>query len=369
MMPAQEGCVGLVPAKFDQFLGWRLGLGRGIAALLSRKVSAVPRLEFWKIGRHQVDLAADRFGLAGLEPTDSKVGMKANDHTLKQLLIRRPRHRHQLLAVGRDAADQPIGRHDFGERSRVDVLAADPLGAPDLSRRVERIAGPGFRGQKRPFASGVDETSRQIGLAGVLGLRARIAIDPHARLGPVGLGWDVRRIGRDNPEIHHIAAGSNFMIDQDAVGQLGPKLDPSAVTSGRDDVRLVGNNGLLPISPCGTRTTECLDIPDLESSAGEMLASDGQDLIVPRNQQGSIDVASNCRRRQNSRQPAEHDRGKLPVTGGGNHGSSRPLLNRRDSTNRRTGSTHEAIARPIKTPMRSVIVSATLPSRLMIGRF
>ena len=86
----------------------RAGVAACGSSLMAGKVSAIARLQFREIGRHQVDLAADRLGLAGLQAADSKVGMEADDDALKQLLIRLPGGRHQLLAVSRDAADQTI---------------------------------------------------------------------------------------------------------------------------------------------------------------------------------------------------------------------------------------------------------------------
>ena len=84
--------------------------------LVLGEVMAVACQEAVDVGRHQVDLASDRLGFARLEPADPEVGVQADDHSLEELLIRLPRRGHDLLAVGREAADQPVRGDDRAER-------------------------------------------------------------------------------------------------------------------------------------------------------------------------------------------------------------------------------------------------------------
>src|SRR5206468_636507 len=116
---------------------------------------------------------------------DPEVGMQADDDALEQFLVGLPGGRHHLLAVSRDAADQAVGRDDRAERPWVDIVAADALGAPDLTGSVHRRARPGHRGQPRRPAIHVDEAARQVGLRGTLSFRSRVLIDADAWLSPV----------------------------------------------------------------------------------------------------------------------------------------------------------------------------------------
>ena len=122
------------------------------------------------------------FRLARLEASDAKVGMHAYDYTLEQLLIRLPRRRHQLLAVGRHAADQSAGRDDRRERPRVDVITADSIGTPHLARSVNGLARPRRGRQPHQRAPHFNEAARQIRLGVVLRLDARIPVDANTRL-------------------------------------------------------------------------------------------------------------------------------------------------------------------------------------------
>ena len=119
-------------------------------------------------------------------------------------------------------------------------------------------------------------------------LGARVPIDADARLRPVRLRLDRGRVGRDHPEIDLIPAGADLVLDHDAVVQSRPKLDPPAVGARLDKLRLVRDDRLFPIAPRRTGPAERLDVPDLERTAGQMLAVDRQDLLVPGQRQGPV---------------------------------------------------------------------------------
>ena len=232
-MLAQERRVGLVPAELNQLLGRCAGSPDGLTRPWPGK-SRRYAPERGKIGRHQVDLAANSLRLAWLEAADAEVGVKAHDHALKQFLIRLPRRRHQLLAVGRHAADQAARRNDRRERPRVDVVSADPFGAPHLARRVDRLSRPGRRGQPDRPAVHVNETARQISLGVVLGLHTRVPVDPDTRLSPVRQRLDASGVGRHHAKIDLVAPGSHLVLDDHTVVERRPQLDPPAVGAGLD---------------------------------------------------------------------------------------------------------------------------------------
>ena len=232
-MPAHEGGVGLVPAELDELLLdarlRRLRFPRLNCAFLAGEILAIPRLERRKIGRHQVDLAADRLRLARLEPADAEVGMEADDHTLKELLVRLPGGGDELLAVGRDAADQAVRGNDRRERPRVDIVAADARGTPDLAGSVKGLLRPRLDRHPDGLAIDVDETVREVSLAVVLELGAGIAIDANAGLCPVRERRGGCGVSGDDLKVDLIAAGSDLVVDHDAVFQARPQLDRAAV--------------------------------------------------------------------------------------------------------------------------------------------
>ncbi len=257
----------------------------------------VPGLERGEIGRHQVDLAADRLRLAGLEAADAKVGMGADDHALEELLVGLPGGGDELFAIGGDAADQTARGNDRRQGTRVDIVATDAGGAPDLAGGVKRLFGPGFDGKPDRLTVLVDETMRQVSFAVVLEFRAGVSVDSNTRLSPVRLRAGCRGILRDDPEINFIAAGGDLMVDHDAVVEKSSQMDRAAARARRDELGLVGNDRSGPVASCGARPAESLDVPDFEGTAGKMAAMDAQDLFSPGKREFALGCSGGSRER------------------------------------------------------------------------
>src|ERR1700739_1866249 len=66
-----------------------------------------------------VDLAANSLALPCFQAAQPEVGVQTDDHSLKQLLVRFPRHREEARTVRGEATDQSVTRHQWAERSRI----------------------------------------------------------------------------------------------------------------------------------------------------------------------------------------------------------------------------------------------------------
>ena len=108
----EKSCIGLVPAELDQFSRRRLRPDRACLPLLPGEIAAVSRVQCREIGRHQVDLPAHRLRFPRVQAADAEVGVKTDDDSLKQLLVRFPGGRDQLFSIGRDTADQTTRRNN-----------------------------------------------------------------------------------------------------------------------------------------------------------------------------------------------------------------------------------------------------------------
>src|SRR5262245_24730935 len=114
---------------------------------LLREIFFVAANEPRDVGRDNVDLAANVLGLARREAAESKVAMQAQDHALKNFLIRLPGDGHDLLLVAGKATAKATRRHKRAERSRNDIIAIDTLRGVHLPRHISGLFSPGFRRQ------------------------------------------------------------------------------------------------------------------------------------------------------------------------------------------------------------------------------
>ena len=118
--------------------------GGALLGHLLREVALVAPDQGRHVRRHDVELAADVFRLPRLQPAQAEVAVHARDHALEQLLVRLPGHRQDHLLVRREAARQPVRRHQRAQRPGVHVVPIDVPGGVHLPRRVAGPLRPGL---------------------------------------------------------------------------------------------------------------------------------------------------------------------------------------------------------------------------------
>ena len=106
------------------------------------KINTIPSQQAGGVGRHEINLASNRPGPSGLQPADPKIGVKADDDSLEELLIGLPGRGHELLPVAGKTTDQAVRGNEGTERPGVDVVPAHVFRTPHLPGNIPRLAGP-----------------------------------------------------------------------------------------------------------------------------------------------------------------------------------------------------------------------------------
>ena len=231
----------------------------------------------------KIDFPFDASGLARLESPKPEVAMEATSDPLEKFLIGFPCGGEEHLVVGGEAADETVVRDVLVEGARVDVRPFYPRCRPNLSGDVAGLRGPISGWHHGLFAIEEKKAFLNVGV-GVFGLvrpRTGEYANPHARLGPVGLGALLGWVVGGEAKVDLVVRSGDQVLDRDAILEDAGKFDSGPVLGRGDKLGLMTHYGVLdPVGGLGVGPAISFQVMDAHRT-GKTISVNGEPVFLP----------------------------------------------------------------------------------------
>lgn len=208
--------------------------------------------------------------------------MDAVNDTLEEFLVGFEGGGHEEFAVFGKCTDETVGRDIGVEWAWVDIGSGDVAWTPDLAGGVAGFGGPVGCGHVVEVAVEEDEAVCDVVVLACGVVVAGEIADADAGLCPVNVGEFVGGVVGDDFEVDTVATDSDEVFDEDAIFEFAFEAEPFAIRVGGDEFGGVADDGFVPVAVGGIGFAVGFDVPDLEFTAGKVVAFDGKHVFIPR---------------------------------------------------------------------------------------